>query len=117
VSVQDLVGIANERSRDRDTLLLAAGELRRPVVHARTETDELQRLLRQLLAIADAALRQRHRHLVDGVEAREQVERLEDEAESPIPDVSELRIAKLVDVDAVELIHALRRSVQAADDV
>ena len=37
--------LAGERARDRDALLLAARELRRQVLHARGEADELQRLL------------------------------------------------------------------------
>ena len=66
-------GVAGERARDRDALLLAAGELRRDVLHARGEADALERFADALLALGrvHAAIAQRHVDVVEQVEIRE----------------------------------------------
>ena len=49
----------DERARDRDALLLAAGELVRCVMHAIAETDGVERLVRPLAPLARARRRGR----------------------------------------------------------
>ena len=71
-----------QRTRDRDALLLAARELRRPAVEPVTEADALERLTRALRASAPGTRIEQQRQL-DVLGRREdgdQVERLEDEA-------------------------------------
>src|SRR5436190_2381433 len=77
--------IVDERARDRDPLLLAAGELHRIRVHPVLQPDPLQHLEGPALL-----LRRRHaeharheRHVVEHGLVRQQLEVLEDEAEGP----------------------------------
>jgi hypothetical protein len=87
------------------------------MVHATAKADELQRDARELFPVRDAAIRERHRHLVDGIEPWQQVERLKDEPETAIAHGGELSVAKPAHIDPVKLVDAIGRTVEAADDV
>ena len=80
---QHQLRVAGERARDGHALLLAARELRRDVLHARGQADDLQRVGDALVALRGlhAAVAQRHVDVVVDVEVGHQVEALEDEAD------------------------------------
>ena len=77
------LGVAGNRARDRHTLLLAAGQLRRHMIHARGQADDLQRVGDALVTfgIFHAAVAQRHIDVVVDIEVGHQIEALEDEAD------------------------------------
>jgi len=67
-----------ERSGDRDPLLLAAGQLRRPVSLAAAEAHGLQQLVRATIPLraCDAGKHHRQRHVLRGAHGGHEVERL-----------------------------------------
>ena len=77
--------IGDDRARDADALLLAAGELPRIVIHRAREADDAQRHLHALAAVCLRQLRQQQRQLdvARGGQHRQQVVELEDEADVP----------------------------------
>ena len=113
--------LVDQRARDRDALLLAAGELARLVLLAPREAHDREALSRLLLALARrVAVRgvdQRQLDVLERRRAGEQVERLEDEADLPVPDLGALVAVEPGDVDPVEKVAARRGPVEAADDV
>ena len=78
----DEPGPAGESARDRDTLLLTAGELGWPPVEPVPEPDPCERLARPLprLGFGDVGEQERQLDVLGRREDRDQVERLEDEA-------------------------------------
>src|SRR5205823_8210390 len=72
---------------DRDALLLAPRELRRIVLRAVRHADPLERRLRALLALDDAhaAIRERQLDVLVDREVADQLERLKDEPDAPVP--------------------------------
>ena len=84
---EDQLRLADERPRDRDALLLAAGEHRRGVARAMPQPHIIQGGERSTarLTVVDPAQQQRHRDVLLGGEARHQVEALKDEAELHAP--------------------------------
>src|SRR5438128_483020 len=110
--------VVEERACDRDALLLAAGELARPVVYAVAETDLLERRERALSpGVPIAAVDEWQLDVLDRVQPREQVVRLKDEADVLVADPSELVVGHLPDVLAREHIGAAVGDVEAAEDV
>src|SRR5256884_4164033 len=88
---EDHRGIVEQRPRDRDALLLSAGELARAVPHPIAEADLSERREGTRAAIvAIAAVDEGQLDVLDGIEAREEVERLEDEADVLVADRGEL---------------------------
>ena len=71
---EEELGLLRERTRKRDPLLLAAGELSGKMVEPSAETDELQQLLRPLRV----ELSCRERDVLVGGEVRQEVRALED---------------------------------------
>ena len=81
----DQFRVGDDRPGDADALLLPAGELPRPVVHAVRQADQVQRRFHLLAALL---LRQRQKQqrqldVLVGGEHRQQVVELEDEADVP----------------------------------
>src|SRR6185312_12548303 len=110
--------IARYRARYRDALLLTTGELRGVVLHAVRHPDFFQRLEYALAALGGihSAIRERQLHvLVDG-EVADQVERLEDEADLPIPNARALARGETGDGLSVEQIFALCRCVEQPEN-
>ena len=80
-------GIVDQRAGDRDALLLAAGELARPVVTPIGEpTDASASARRRRSRLRDAGIDQRQLDVLQRGAAGEQVEALEDEADPPVAD-------------------------------
>ena len=81
---EDEARLVDERARDRDALLLAAGELRRAMMRAIGEADAGERrhapCSRRVRAV-DAGIDHRQLDIAERVGARQQVELLEDEAD------------------------------------
>ena len=76
------IGLLDQRPGDRHPLLLAAGELIRPVIQAVGQADVGQQLGRPLPLLGRHAPRQeRHQHVLQRRQVADQVERLEDEAD------------------------------------
>ena len=83
--------LADQRAGDRDALPLAAGELVGPVVHAVREADRVERRLGAgaPLAAGEAAVDERQLHVRERRGARQELERLEDEADLLVAEVGE----------------------------
>jgi hypothetical protein len=116
---EDQVGRVDERAGDCDALLLPTRQLVRAVLGARRQADELERGLRALAAFTGTHPGVQHRQLDvrPRRHARDQVERLEDEADRPVPHDRQRALRQRRDIDAVEQVRPLRRDVQAAEDV
>jgi hypothetical protein len=110
---------AGERAGDGHALLLAAGELRGEVLHARGEADFLQRVLDAVapLGRGEAAVAQRHVDVVEEVEVRDEVEALEDEAKLLVPQPRALVVRKALHAHAVERELAAVELLEQPGDV
>ena len=77
------IGVGDDGAGDGDALLLAAGELAGEVVEAVAEADELERGggVFDALALLEVGELQRQFDVFEGGQHRDQVERLEDEAD------------------------------------
>ena len=112
-------GLDDERTRDRDALLLAAGELARQVTGAVGEPDlgeQRLRALAQLVAL-DPGRREPELDVLERRQRRDQVELLEDEAEGAQPQLCEIVVAQLREVAALEEDAAAGRPVERAQQL
>src|SRR6188508_106295 len=111
--------VRHDRARDADALLLAAGELARPVLRAILQADEAQGRLDALAPLAAREPRQQQRQLdvALGREHRQQVVHLEDEADVVRAPACERAVAHRIDALACDLERAAARPVEAADQV
>lgn len=111
-------GLACDRPRDGDALLLASGELAREVARAVAHLHALERPLgaRAALGAWDRAVRERELHVLDDVQISDQVEGLEDEADAAIARLRPHVRRERLDAAALEGIGAARRDVQEAQD-
>ncbi len=99
----------DERARDRDALLLAAGELRGAVVEAVADADGVDQPVEPLAVGLAPGDRQRQQDVLFGVQHRQQVERLEDEADPVAAQLGQALVVEPGQLDAVEA-HRARRS-------
>ena len=88
---EDDLRAAGEGPGDGDALLLATGELARPVREAVAETDGVDDLVEPRRVGLAAGERHRERDVLDRGERRHQVEGLEDEADPVAAQLGELR--------------------------
>ena len=97
---------ADEGAGQRDSLLLAGGQLVGPVALAAEQVHQLEDLVdargRVAVARIHAGDGERQRHVLVDVEERDQVEELEDEAGLLAPQAGGLGIAQVADDLAVE---------------
>ena len=109
----------DERPRDRDALLLPAGELARAMSQPIAEPHLLERVHRPLAPLlrARALIQQRHRDVVLDRQLRQQVERLKDEPDLASAEAAERFVVEAVGPLAVEAVDAAGRSIEAAQDV
>src|SRR5271157_206020 len=118
---QDDVGVVDQRAGDGHALLLTPGELGRPVVDSIAQADqggELDRSLVRLVADFTASLvRQRKLDILEHGVLRDQVVRLEDEAEVAAADLGKLVIIEPRDVAPTQEVLAAGRAVEAAQEV
>ena len=82
-SARMIAGVGDDRARDRDALLLTAGELVRRVIQAIAEPDRLERARRALspLGLRHAGVHHRELDVGERRGARDEVEALEHEAD------------------------------------
>ena len=109
--------LQDERAGDGHALLLASGELRRPVLAPVGRFDLLDDRVVPVLVHLGAAELEREEDVLLRREHREQVEELEDEADVAPAELRQLRIAELGDVRPVDGDLALGGLVQAGEDV
>jgi hypothetical protein len=118
-SKRAMISTVDQGAGDGYALALAAGELVGLVVHAGAEPDLGEDLLGALDACAGgcAVVDEGQLDVMQGGGAGEQVEGLEDEADLLVADAGELIVVELGDVVTVEPVAALRRRVEAAEEV
>ena len=112
-------GRVDESASDGDALALTAGEFVGLVHHAVGEIDLRERFLGALDAFGSGSAVVDHGQLdvVKSGGAREQVERLKDEADFLVADVGELVVVELADEATAEPVAAFARRIEAADEV
>ncbi len=95
-------GGIDERSRDRNTLALAAGEFVRLVTHAARKIDALERFLGLLNALfrRRSVINQRQFDVVQRGGARQKIECLEHESNFLVADVGKLVVVEFADEPA-----------------
>ena len=108
-------GIADERARHRDALLLAARELAGQVLRAVRHADALERLVTRFSRSAGrhAAVGERQLDVLVHGEIADQVEALEDEPDLAVADARALARRELCDRLAVEHVAARRWASRA----
>src|SRR3954470_16658707 len=109
--------LSDECTGDRDALLLAARELRRPVAAALLETDAPQDVADDRARQARGGEPRRQRDVLLGREGAQQVERLEDEADPLSAQARERPFVEAAELLLAEAHAALRRPVQAGGEL
>ena len=111
--------VAGDGARDGDALLLAAGELRGHVLHARAQAHQIKRAADALAPVGrvHAPVAQRHVDVVEDVQVRDEVEALEDEADALVAQLRARIIGQLAHVGAIELVDARLEVLQQPRDV
>src|SRR5829696_3792393 len=110
-------GLRRERARDRDALLLAAGELRGPVGQAVAQADRVDQPVEPLALRLAPGDRQRQDDVLLRSENRDQVEELEDEAELVATQPRERSVVQPGDLHSVDRDAARCRPVETGEDV
>ena len=109
--------LGDERARDGDALLLAAGELRRAVRRAVGEADALDDGVVPGAVDLAAGELERQEDVLLCRQRRQQVEGLEDEADVRATQLGQLRVVHLRDVLAGDVDGAGRRLVKTGEHV
>src|SRR5262249_15280075 len=111
--------LGHESAREGDALALAAAQLVRLVLHALAQAHPRQRAHRQLapLARAHAAVDERQLDVLQRRGARQELERLEDEANLAVAQRRQRVLAQTAHVLAAQAVGAPARRVEAAEDV
>src|ERR1051325_2868541 len=112
-------GIVDQRAGDGNALALAAGKFVGFVMDAVGQPDAGERVEGDLPAAIgrQAGIDQRELDIAQRVRARQQVERLKDEADFLIANLGEVVVIHLADLNAVEFVLAGSGRIQAADQV
>ena len=116
---KDQRGAVHQGPRERDPLLLAARELARMAAGASRKSDRREHRLGVApgLAFFAPVQQQRHRDVLPGTQVRNQMERLEDEAEPPPADCRKFLVAEAAQAAAVQEHLALVRRVEPGAQV
>ena len=116
---QNQSGIGDNRSGDRDALLLAAGKLPRIVVHPVAQADQLQRRGRVLHPLLLLQMRQRQGqlHVLHRRQHRNQIEGLENESDILVAPVRDLAVAELAQIVPEHADLAAGRGIHRRDQV
>ena len=99
---EDDARLRDERAGDRDALLLAAGELGRPVRPPVAEADPVDQLLDPRPLRLAARELERQEDVLLGRQHRQQVEELEHEADVAAPELRELGVAERAELRVVD---------------
>jgi hypothetical protein len=111
------VGSSANTTADRDALLLPTGELSRAVLEAIADPNRLDEPVEPRAIGLAPGDRERQQDVLFGVEHRQQVERLEDEADLVATQVRQPLVVEVREVDAVEQDGAGRRPIEPGEDV
>ena len=111
--------LVDERTGDGDALTLSAREFVRQMLSAVGEADGGKHFLCPLQALAPLYPRidERKSDIIERRNARKQIEVLKDEADLLVARECQRIIAEPCDFLAVELVRALRRTVETAENV
>src|SRR5687768_6865482 len=122
-----LVGEGNLRfvdvtTRNGNALLLSARELVWEVVGSICQADNLQTVHRALANLsrgmsARATVKHGQLDILERSRTREEVEALKHESKFLVPDVGELVLVELGDIDAVKQVRAFRRTVETSEQI
>jgi acyl-CoA thioesterase-1 len=113
VCEQDL-RIIHEGARERDPLLLAAGQLRRIVVQPMAQADTLEQASGALSDIALSAQLQRHLNVLVGGQGGHELKRLKDKADGGAPEACTLVLGQGTEFGAVDRHAAAAWRVEAS---
>ena len=107
--------VGDDRARDRDALLLPAGELPRIVLLAVAEADDVERGHHVLAALLLREVREQQRQLdvLERGEHRNQVVELEDEADVPRAPRGERALGQAADLGVADPDRSARRPIDA----
>src|SRR5215204_97685 len=108
-------GPRDERSGDRDALLLSAGELRGAMRPPAAQPDRVQQALEQLLVGMSARDSHRQGDVLLGGQDGHQVEELEDEAQLVAPQLGQAAVVQPGDLLAVDPHLAAGRMVEPGE--
>jgi translation elongation factor P/translation initiation factor 5A len=113
------VRIVRQRARDRDALLLPAGQLARAVFLAPAEAHGLEQLRGVTLALAPRHAREHHgqRDVLRRAHRRDQVERLEDDADVLLAVKAQLGAGHLREVLVEDAQRPRRGAIEPGDQV
>src|SRR5450759_1090704 len=118
---QHQLRLVDQRPRDRDALLLPAGELARQVPLPARETHRFEASAGSLdpilRSVAVGRIDQGKLHVLEGRRSGEKVERLENEPDLSVPDVRALVPIEARDVHAVQEVTPGGGAIEATDDV
>ena len=116
---KDDVRVADDGTCDGDALALPAGKLRREMAHTVRQADLLQDRLRHASTLLGAglAVKERQLDIVQDVQRVNQVERLENEAQTMVAEVGQLAIGHARRRRAGNLNGARRGRVKQPDEV
>ena len=109
--------LAHESAPDCDSLLLSSGELRGTMRPAVLEPDLLHQLGNPGLVGLLTRDRKRQDDVFLGVQHRQQVEELEDEADVLAPQLRQIRVVQIGEACARDRDLSSRRLVQTREDV
>ena len=110
------IGLGGEGSGDGDTLLFAAGELRRVMRQAVAETDRLEAGAGAVEGVAAARKFERHGDVFERRHGRHQVKGLEDDADLVAAEQGESILVQSSQVAAGDPHAAAGRAFEPADD-
>ncbi len=108
--------IVRQRARQRDPLLLAAGQLRRVVMRPSGEPDLLEQLLRSMSRVANAGNFHGHRDVFVRGQRGNQMKELKDEPDLLAAETREAVFIQARDIHAVDPDRSRRRRVESGDE-
>ena len=114
---QKQIRLVDQRPRNRDALLLAAGQLGRRVTHAIRQADCFERLPPEAANRRALGIQQRQFDVLERARPRQQMKRLEDEADVGISEAGLLGLAQGRHVPPFEQVPAGRRDIEEAENI
>ena len=110
-------GLLGQRPGYAHPLLLAAGQLRRPVLDPVSQADAVQGVEGPSPPVLPVAVEHRQLDVLQRAQTGQQAVGLEDEPDLPVPDLREAVVAERADVPTLEPVHPGRRDVETTYDV
>src|SRR5690606_11743622 len=108
--------LMDERARERDALLLAARELRRIMIEPTAQAHALEQRGGPRGDVSVAAQLERHLHVLERGQRRQELERLKDEADVIAPETCPLVLGQRREIGAVDRDRAAARRVETREE-